>query len=93
VPVRRPVEVTGERGSGSTLRSGSARPTIVPAPRQPSASEGGFPWRTEEFAARSDADADASEPTAGTADGTDADWNATEDIPEHELPWWRRPKR
>jgi hypothetical protein len=70
------------------------------ADRQP-----GFPWRTEEYVDESE-DADGI-PTESIASSVPADvpakpadsrphghdgWDHTEEIPEHELPWWRKPK-
>ncbi len=60
-----------------------------------------FPWSTEEFVAGRDDVDDAEDTPAGatTADGARArpaaagrTWDATDQIPEDELPWWRRPK-
>jgi hypothetical protein len=48
-----------------------------------------FPWSTEEFVAGRD-DVDP-EPPARPAPRTTT-WDTTDQIPEEELPWWRRPK-
>lgn len=48
-----------------------------------------FPWSTEEFVAGRD-DIDP-EPTTRPAPRT-TPWDTTDQIPEDELPWWRKPK-
>ncbi|PCN48402.1 hypothetical protein Csp2054_06740 [Curtobacterium sp. 'Ferrero'] len=51
-----------------------------------------FPWSTEEFVAgRDDVDDDAATAPAASAPARPG-WDATDQIPEDELPWWRRPK-
>ncbi|KQS10183.1 hypothetical protein ASG04_06330 [Curtobacterium sp. Leaf183] len=46
-----------------------------------------FPWSTEEFVSGRD---DADEPTPPPA--APGRWDTTDQVPEDELPWWRRPK-
>ena len=48
-----------------------------------------FPWSTEEFVAGRD-DVDP-EPPARPAPWATT-WDTTDQIPEDELPWWRKPK-
>ncbi|PYY37603.1 hypothetical protein DEJ16_04455 [Curtobacterium sp. MCJR17_055] len=64
--------------------SGSAGPVPPRTDEQPA-----FPWSTEEFVAGRD-DVDP-EPPARPAPRA-ATWDTTDQIPEDELPWWRRPK-
>jgi hypothetical protein len=52
----------------------------------------GFPWRTEEFQPGHD-DLPPTAPTTIIAPAAPStDWDHTDEIPEHELPWWRKPK-
>ncbi|MGU3410900.1 DUF6350 family protein [Microbacterium sp. M1A1_1b] len=46
-----------------------------------------FPWSTEEFVAGRD---DTDGPAAAQA--TPKRWDTTDQVPDDELPWWRRPK-
>lgn len=72
--------------------AGAAEPVEEPAPRAPGTdAQPAFPWSTEEFVAgRDDPDDDA--PAEDQARPTSATWDTTDQIPEDELPWWRRPK-
>lgn len=65
-----------------------------PEPRGPRTDEQpAFPWSTDEFVAgRDDVDDAVPESSAqrpGQADGQPR-WDVTDQIPEHELPWWKR---
>lgn len=56
-----------------------------------------FPWSTEEFVAgRDDVDDEPAAPEAPAAAPTRSarptNWDVTDQIPDEELPWWRRPK-
>jgi hypothetical protein len=51
----------------------------------------GFPWRTEEFQAGHD-ELPPTAPTTVVRPPEPTDWDYTDEIPEHELPWWRKPK-
>lgn len=56
-----------------------------------------FPWSTEEFVAgRDDVDDEPAGPEAPAAAPARAarptNWDVTDQIPDEELPWWRRPK-
>jgi len=64
----------------------------APVPTAPGTeAQPAFPWSTEEFVAgRDDDDDHAPEPPAPAT--TAPKWDATDQIPEDELPWWRRPK-
>ncbi|MBA8989010.1 hypothetical protein FHW23_000242 [Curtobacterium pusillum] len=71
---------------------------VTPVPHAPGTeAQPAFPWSTEEFVAgRDDAedepeDGHAAESAAPTRPATPK-WDATDQIPEDELPWWRRPK-
>ncbi|MBT2501862.1 DUF6350 family protein [Curtobacterium sp. ISL-83] len=74
-------------GSGTSVAPGS-RTEGQPA----------FPWSTEEFVAgRDDADDERVgqppvEPRAAAPAPSAPRWDATDQIPDDELPWWRRPK-
>ena len=81
----------------------AAGPVGAPAPRAPGTeAQPAFPWSTEEFVAgRDDADDDPDDhpddgpvapPAEDHARPTPARWDATDQIPDDELPWWRRPK-
>ncbi|MEN0104155.1 MAG: DUF6350 family protein [Curtobacterium sp.] len=48
-----------------------------------------FPWSTEEFVAGRD---DVDEQSAAPAPTQQPRWDATDQIADDELPWWRRPK-
>jgi hypothetical protein len=48
-----------------------------------------FPWSTEEFVAGRD---DVDTESTVRSPQRDARWDTTDQIPEDELPWWRRPK-
>ncbi|MFJ3385065.1 MULTISPECIES: DUF6350 family protein [unclassified Curtobacterium] len=50
-----------------------------------------FPWSTEEFVAGRD-DVDDEPVAAPPAAPAGKRWDATDQIPDDELPWWRRPK-
>ncbi|ROP63183.1 DUF6350 family protein [Curtobacterium sp. ZW137] len=50
-----------------------------------------FPWSTEEFVAGRD-DVDDEPVVTPPAAPAGKRWDATDQIPEEELPWWRRPK-
>ncbi|WP_181439577.1 DUF6350 family protein [Curtobacterium sp. MCBD17_032] len=65
-------------------RSGDAAPVPPRTDEQPA-----FPWSTEEFVAGRD-DVDPEPPARPTPRATA--WDTTDQIPEDELPWWRRPK-
>lgn len=67
----------------------------APVPTAPGTeAQPAFPWSTEEFVAgRDDVDDDhGSVPPAQPAPPATPKWDATDQIPEDELPWWRRPK-
>lgn len=70
-----------------------ARPPVPTAPG--TEAQPAFPWSTEEFVAGRD-DADEQEGPAvadrGAAAPTGPRWDTTDQIPDDELPWWRRPK-
>lgn len=56
-----------------------------------------FPWSTEEFVAgRDDVDDEPAGPEAPAAaparSARPTNWDVTDQIPDEELPWWRRPK-
>ncbi|MFJ7288944.1 DUF6350 family protein [Curtobacterium sp. NPDC098951] len=70
----------------------------APVPHAPGTEpQPAFPWSTEEFVAgRDDADDGHGGITTSAAPSAPAApqqrWDATDQIPEDELPWWRRPK-
>lgn len=93
-----------DRVTGADAERDDHRPSDgEPLPTAPGTeAQPAFPWSTEEFVAgRDDAD-EVDEPrpeAAPTRDGAaaqsataDRKWDATDQIPEDELPWWRRPK-
>ncbi|MFS2031440.1 hypothetical protein ACEN85_15220, partial [Curtobacterium sp. CT11-45] len=58
-----------------------------------------FPWSTEEFVAGRDDVEDADDRARAEGGSVPSSppvqqqrWDATDQIPEDELPWWRRPK-
>ncbi|MBF4582026.1 hypothetical protein ITJ54_05020 [Curtobacterium sp. VKM Ac-2865] len=56
-----------------------------------------FPWSTEEFVAgRDDVDEQAATPATPTASSAPTRptkrWDQTDQVPDEELPWWRRPQ-
>lgn len=70
------------------------RPPAAPLPTAPGTeAQPAFPWSTEEFVAgRDDTDDDVPEPQPAATATSASKWDATDQIPEDELPWWRRPK-
>ncbi|WP_439692888.1 cell division protein PerM [Curtobacterium sp. SP.BCo] len=84
-----------DRVTGADAERDQPRPTAAPTPTAPGTeAQPAFPWSTEEFVAgRDDDDADDPAPAPEvTAPATQPRWDATDQIPEDELPWWRRPK-
>jgi hypothetical protein len=75
---------TGASSDAATAEPASGTPVVPRTDEQPA-----FPWSTEEFVAGRD-DAEP-EPTV-RAPQRDTTWDNTDQIPEDELPWWRRPK-
>jgi len=79
-----------DRPTGDGAAPDAPLPTAPGTDAQPA-----FPWSTEEFVAGRD-DTDAEEEhapvAAPAAPGSVSRWDATDQIPEDELPWWRRPK-
>ena len=78
---------SADRSSVDAAAGPAERRETPPVPRtdeQPA-----FPWSTEEFVAGRD-DVDP-EPTTRPAPRT-TPWDTTDQIPEDELPWWRKPK-
>lgn len=97
----------GGRGDGAAAGTADAGSGGTPTPAVPTHSDEqpAFPWSTEEFVAgRDDADLDgiddpaparpapSSGPTAWSGSARPAGWDTTDQIPDDELPWWRRPK-
>jgi len=86
--------VTGadvERPGSSEERTA---PESAPAARHETV-QPAFPWSTEEFVAGRDDDTEESVPdeaTTGPSTSSASGWDSTDQIPEDELPWWRRPK-
>ncbi|PYY34800.1 hypothetical protein DEJ25_00525 [Curtobacterium sp. MCPF17_011] len=77
----------GERSSAEAPAGPAGRREAPPVPRtdeQPA-----FPWSTEEFVAGRD-DVDPEPPARPAPRATT--WDTTDQIPEDELPWWRKPK-
>lgn len=76
------------------------RAAETPAPTTAAAhtdAQPAFPWSTEEFVAgRDDVDDEPAAPEAPAAAPTRSarptNWDVTDQIPDEELPWWRRPK-
>jgi hypothetical protein len=61
----------------------------APAPTAPETeAQPAFPWSTEEFVAGRDDEPEA----PASAKPATPKWDATDQIPDDELPWWRRPK-
>ncbi|SDQ07722.1 hypothetical protein SAMN02800687_0178 [Curtobacterium sp. UNCCL20] len=73
---------------------GGRAPAAAPLPTAPGTeAQPAFPWSTEEFVAgRDDAEDDVPEQQPATPLKPASRWDATDQIPEDELPWWRRPK-
>ncbi|QWS33507.1 cell division protein PerM [Curtobacterium aetherium] len=97
----------GDRGDGAAAGTADAGSGGTPTPPVPTHSDEqpAFPWSTEEFVAgRDDADLDGIDdpaparpaaspgPTAWSGSARPAGWDTTDQIPDDELPWWRRPK-
>jgi hypothetical protein len=80
----RPGSAVPPAADAGPARSGDAAPVPPRTDEQPA-----FPWSTEEFVAGRD-DVDP-EPPVRPAQRA-ATWDTTDQIPEDELPWWRRPK-
>ncbi|TDN45203.1 hypothetical protein EDF64_103127 [Curtobacterium flaccumfaciens] len=85
-----------DRVTGADAERDDHRPADAePVPTAPGTeAQPAFPWSTEEFVAgRDDVDEDAPETDARPrAAASGPRWDATDQIPEDELPWWRRPK-
>jgi len=86
----------GVRGRAGELRDrvtgadAEREQPAAPAPTAPGTeAQPAFPWSTEEFVAGRDDDPAPEQPAPAT---TAPKWDATDQIPEDELPWWRRPK-
>ncbi|WFR67261.1 hypothetical protein P9139_01150 [Curtobacterium flaccumfaciens] len=82
--------------TGADAEREEADSAAEPAPRAPGTeAQPAFPWSTEEFVAgRDDVDDEAADSSAPAAQNPSAKpaWDATDQIPDDELPWWRRPK-
>ena len=93
-------ELRDRVGGGDAGRADRDAPDATPEPTAPGTdAQPAFQWSTEEFVAgRDDADAEQHDGQRAEqrADGSVAPgkptWDATDQIPEDELPWWRRPK-
>ncbi|OII12577.1 DUF6350 family protein [Curtobacterium sp. MCBA15_008] len=85
-----------DRVTGADAERDDHRPADAePLPTAPGTeAQPAFPWSTEEFVAgRDDVDEDAPEPDVRPqAAPSGPKWDATDQIPDEELPWWRRPK-
>ncbi|MBF4607922.1 DUF6350 family protein [Curtobacterium sp. VKM Ac-1393] len=70
-----------------------AEPSPAPVPERTDA-QPAFPWSTAEFVAgRDDVDDEPAAPAAALAQqNRPTKWDVTDQIPDDELPWWRRPK-
>ncbi|WP_420368949.1 DUF6350 family protein [Curtobacterium sp. L1-20] len=93
-----------DRVTGADVDRDDHRPSgAAPVPTAPGTeAQPAFPWSTEEFVAgRDDVDETGAvdQPAARPDDAgprrpttPTRQWDATDQIPEDELPWWRRPK-
>jgi hypothetical protein len=93
-----------DRVTGADVERDEADATVErPVPRAPGTeAQPAFPWSTEEFVAGRDDAEDEPDPVptppsasglrGGTARTGKPTWDATDQIPEDELPWWRQPK-
>jgi hypothetical protein len=99
--------VTGADAERDRQEPAAASRPAPPAPTAPGTeAQPAFPWSTEEFVAGRDDPEGTDDAGTHPDDVTDAvrapaaperkagpRWDATDQIPEDELPWWRQPKR